>query len=66
MYNLLSIIFTVSFVVFIVYWRRKVSAKRVAGAYYLNDPLYQSASRIKSIAGAVCVISMIICMLIGE
>ena len=60
-------IWLVSFIAFIVYWRKKVNAKKSAGENYLDDENYKNVSKIKKIIGAVCIASFVIlCAIPGE
>lgn len=53
-------IWFISFIAFIIYWRKKVSAKKFAGDNYKDDENYQHVSKVKRIIGAVCLASFVI------
>lgn len=55
-------IWFVTFIAFIVYWRKKVKAKKEAGDDYKNSPQYQQISKTKRIIGVVCVLSLFLGM----
>ena len=57
-------IWLVSFIAFIVYWRKKVNAKKSAGENYLDDENYKNVSKMKRIIGAVCIASFVIASVI--
>ena len=64
--NLSSIIFLVSFIAFIVYWRKKVNVKKAAGENYANDENYNNISKVKHIIGIVCFVSFLLAGTIPE
>ena len=53
-------IFFLTFIAFIIYWRKKAKAQKMAGENYQNDPFYQQTSKTKRIIGIVCVLSLIL------
>ena len=63
MHMLFCFMYTASLIAFLVYWRKKVAAKRAAGVYYMDDPLYQSVSKVKRVIGVICVVSFMLCLL---
>ena len=63
MHMFFCVLYTISFILFFVYWRKKIAAKRAAGVNYKEDPLYRSMSKIKRFIGVVCILSLIMCIL---
>ena len=59
MEKLFALIWLVSLVAFIVYWRKKASARKAAGENYQSDPEYLAISKTKRIIGMVCIVSFI-------
>ena len=59
MEKLFALIWLVSLVAFIVYWRKKASARKAAGENYQSDPEYLAISKTKRIIGIVCIVSFI-------
>ena len=57
--KLFSLVWLVSLVAFIVYWRKKASARKAAGENYQSDPEYLAVSKTKRIIGIVCIVSFI-------
>ena len=53
-------IWFISLVAFIIYWRKKVSAKKSAGENYKDDENYQQISKVKRMIGIVCLASFVI------
>ena len=60
MEKLFALVWIVSLVAFIVYWRKKASARKAAGENYQSDPEYLAVSKTKRIIGIVCIASFII------
>lgn len=58
--KLFALVWLVSLVAFIVYWRKKASARKAAGENYQNDPEYLAVSKTKRIIGIVCIASFLI------
>lgn len=58
--QILSLTWLVSLIAFIVYWRKKVGAKKSAGENYKDDENYKNVSRTKRIIGLVCIASFVI------
>ena len=58
--QILSLTWLVSLIAFIVYWRKKVGAKKSAGEAYKDDENYKNISRTKRIIGLVCIASFVI------
>ena len=56
----------ISLIAFIVYWRKKVNAKKAAGENYANDENYNNVSKIKRLIGIVCLVSFVIGAAIPE
>lgn len=56
--TIVLVVAVVSFVAFIVLWRKKVAAKKAAGEDYKSDPQYRSIRKKKRIAGVVCVLAL--------
>lgn len=59
MANVCALVWLASLVAFIVYWRKKASARKAAGENYQNDPEYLAVSKTKRIIGIVCIVSFI-------
>ena len=59
MANICALVWLASLVAFIVYWRKKASARKAAGENYQNDPEYLAVSKTKRIIGIVCIVSFI-------
>ncbi|MCR5030773.1 MAG: hypothetical protein K5982_04810 [Selenomonadaceae bacterium] len=55
-----ALVWLVTLIAFIVYWRKKASARKAAGDNYENDPEYLSVSKTKRIIGIVCIVSFIL------
>lgn len=66
MQGLMYLVFFTSLIAFIVFWRKKTNARKVAGENYNEDPNYLKISKTKKIIGAVCVISLILGLFTGE
>ncbi len=60
MSSLFALIWIASLVAFIIYWRKKASARKAAGENYENDEAYQSVSKTKRIIGIVCIVSFVL------
>lgn len=60
MHDFFIFLWFVSLIAFIVYWRKKANARKIAGADYRNDAIYQKTSTIKRIIGIVCIVSFIL------
>ena len=58
--QILSLTWLVSLIAFIVYWRKKVGAKKSAGEAYKDDENYKNISRTKRIIGLVCIASFVL------
>lgn len=54
------VIWFVTLIAFIVYWRKKANARKMAGENYKSDPNYLKVSKIKRIIGAVCIVSFVL------
>lgn len=54
------LVWFISLVGFIYYWRKKVSAKKSAGENYKDDETYQQISKTKRLIGIVCLVSFVI------
>ena len=59
MANVCALVWLPRLVAFIVYWRKKASARKAAGENYQNDPEYLAVSKTKRIIGIVCIVSFI-------
>ena len=57
---LFFLVWLVSLVAFIVFWRKKVNAKKTAGDSFASDENYLSVSKTKKIIGAVCAASFVL------
>ncbi len=57
---LFFLVWLVSLVAFIVFWRKKANARKAAGESYESDENYLSVSKTKKIIGAVCAASFIL------
>ena len=57
---LFFLVWLVSLVAFIVFWRKKVNAKKSAGDSFASDENYLSVSKTKKIIGAVCAASFVL------
>ena len=64
--NLFIIVWFISLIAFIVYWRKKVNAKKAAGENYANDENYNNVGKIKRLIGIVCLVSFVIGAAIPE
>ena len=64
--QILSLTWLVSLIAFIVYWRKKVGAKKSAGEAYKDDENYKNISRTKRIIGLVCIASFVILFAINS
>lgn len=64
--QILSLTWLVSLIAFIVYWRKKVGAKKSAGEKYKDDENYKNVSRTKRIIGLVCIASFAILFAINS
>ena len=53
-------IWLISLVAFIIYWRKKAGARKSAGENYKDDENYQQISRVKRMIGIVCLASFVI------
>lgn len=60
MYTLVSFVFLITLIAFVVFWWKKRKARIAAGADFMNDQDYQKISKIKRIIGVVCVVSLIV------
>lgn len=58
--QILSLTWLVTLIAFIVYWRKKVGAKKSAGENYKDDENYKNISRTKRIIGLVCIASFVL------
>ena len=58
--QLLALTWLVSLIAFIVYWRKKASARKSAGENYKDDENYKNISKTKRIIGVVCIASFVI------
>ena len=63
--GLFAVVWLVSLIAFIVFWRKKVKAKNDAGDSYESDENYLSVSKTKRIIGAVCIVSFVLAMALG-
>ena len=57
---LFFLVWLVSLVAFIVFWRKKVNAKKSAGDSFASDENYLLVSKTKKIIGAVCAASFVL------
>ena len=64
--NLFIMVWFISLIAFIVYWRKKVGAKKAAGENYANDENYNNISKMKRLIGIVCLVSFLIGAAIPE
>ena len=60
MYQLLSFTFIVSFIAFIIFWRKQREARKVAGADYETNEAYISAGKRKQLMGIIAIISSVV------
>lgn len=60
MSTLFSLIWFVTFIAFILFWRKKKAARKAAGENYQNDPSYKQISKQKRIIGIVCIVSLLL------
>ena len=60
MYQLLSFTFIVSFIAFIIFWRKQREARKVAGADYETNEVYISAGKRKQLMGIIAIISCVV------
>ena len=58
--QILSLTWLLTLIAFIVYWRKKVGAKKSAGENYKDDENYKNISRTKRIIGLVCIASFVL------
>lgn len=65
MQGFMFLVFFVSLIAFIVFWRKKANARKTAGENYKEDPNYLKVSKTKKIIGAVCVLSLILSFVTG-
>ena len=64
--NLFIMIWFVSLIAFIVYWRKKANVRKAAGENYANDENYNAVSKMKRLIGIVCLVSFVIGAAIPE
>ena len=57
-----AFVWFVSLIAFIVFWRKKVGAKKTAGDSYESDENYLQVSKTKRIIGIVCAASFVLAM----
>lgn len=60
MYTLVSFVFLITLIAFVVFWWKKRKARIAAGADYMTDQNYQKISKLKRIIGVVCIVSLVI------
>lgn len=60
MNTLFSLIWIVTFIAFIVFWRKKKAARKAAGENYQDNPIYKQISKQKRIIGIVCIVSLLL------
>jgi hypothetical protein len=60
MSTVFSLIWFVSLIAFIVFWRKKKVARKNAGENYQTDPVYTKISKQKRIIGIICIVSLLI------
>lgn len=64
--NLFIMVWFISLIAFIVYWRKKANARKAAGENYSNDENYNAVSKMKRLIGIVCLVSFVIGAAIPE
>lgn len=60
MANVCALVWLASLVAFIVYWRKKASARKAAGENYQTDPEYLAISKTKRIIGIICIVAFVL------
>lgn len=58
--SLFSLTWLATLIAFIVFWRKKVNAKKSAGENYADDENYKHISKIKKFIGIACIVSFVI------
>lgn len=53
------VVFIITFILFIIFWRKKATVRKAAGESYREDEKYKSASKTKRIIGVVCVLALV-------
>jgi len=60
MSGFMYLVFVVTLIAFIVFWRKKSAARKLAGDNYKEDPTYIDISKKKRLIGIVCVVALIL------
>ena len=64
--NLFIMVWFISLIAFIVYWRKKANARKAAGENYSTDENYNAVSKMKRMIGIVCLASFVLGAAIPE